>query len=118
MILRTASLLKDHVPAAPLEERVRPLQPARQLRKHLDALETTGRPAALENDDEARRPRREVSHEFAPETLDQGLIGVVEEMEVVEEARRLDGMQAQQRVNAALGGIEDLHGVPCLEPRP
>jgi hypothetical protein len=42
---------------------------------------------------------------------------VVEEVEVVHEARRLGHAQAQERVHAAGGRVEDLHGVARLQPR-
>ena len=76
------------------------------------ALVAARRPAALEQHDEARRPRVEIAHELARAA--RAIVGrlvVVEEVEVVQEARGLARAQPQQRVDAAVGGVEHLHEV-------
>src|ERR671923_1581294 len=101
MMLRIVSLRKDHVPVATLEHRIRFVQPPRELGEVADPVGAPVRPAALEQDDEPRRPLRDVTHELASEPPDDRVIRVVEEMKVVEEARRLERVQSQERMDTA-----------------
>src|SRR5712664_2799430 len=80
-------------------------QPLGQRGKALEALVAAGRPAVLEEDDDARRAPVEVADEFRAQRPDHRRGLVVEEVEVVEEARGLAHAETQERVEATLGGV-------------
>ena len=73
-------------------------QPEPEAREPVHPLVAADRPAALEQHDELRRPRVEARDEFLAKPRDDRRLPIVIEVEVVEEARRLDGMEPQQRV--------------------
>src|SRR5262245_51321597 len=116
MTLRIASLLIYREAWARGMGAVALRQPARQLGKAREALGPSCRPAAIEEDDEARGAGGEVSHQLRAQGPDLGGALIVEEVEVVQEAGRLSYAHPEQGVKAAVGGIEDLHGVPRRDP--
>src|SRR5262245_695364 len=111
MILRTVALRMDHVAVADDVGAIPVLEQLLQLRKGLDALGTTGGPPSVEHDDESWRACAQRIHELRAERAHDRRGQVMEEMEVVDEARRLDHAESKQRVDPALGGIQNLDGV-------
>src|SRR5436309_15312431 len=80
--------------------------PPSEPREPLHALVAAVRPAPLEEHHELRRMRVEARDELLAEPLDDRGLSIVIEVEVVEEARRLDGVEPQERVNARLGRVQ------------
>src|SRR5262249_35249981 len=91
-------------------------EPLAERRERIDALVAADGPAALEEHDELRWMRVKAREEFRAEALDRARLGVVIEVKVVDEPRGLDGAQAQQRVDPALGRVEHLHEIPRRDP--
>src|SRR5215831_11429917 len=102
MMRLTVALCIDAIAGARPYEIV-PCQALGQLGEALEALPAAGRPALLEHHDQPRRTRVEVADQLGAECADGRLLGIVEEVEVVDEARRLPHTEAQQRVDAAAG---------------
>src|SRR2546428_1023123 len=107
---KTAARIPD-VPVAPRHDPIG-RKPATQLLEPLDPLVAAIRPAALEQHHERRRVRVEARDEIGAQLPHDRRLDVVVEVEIVEEARRLHGVQAQQRVDARLGRVQHLHHVP------
>src|SRR5262245_64707832 len=101
MMLRIVWLCIDHVPVAHGGETEVSREPPGQLRKGLDALVPAGRPAIAKDHHAARRPRLEIAQELGAKRADRRRAGVVEEVEVVDEARGLFDVQTQQCVDTA-----------------
>src|SRR3972149_4670890 len=113
MTLRTASPRIDAVPVAlPLQD-VSLFDPGAQRGKGRQALETSPRPAALEDHEELGRAAGKGAQELLPESLDVRVLDVVEEVEVVEEAARLAQPEGEKGMDPAFGGVQDL---PCAAP--
>src|SRR5690348_9683829 len=110
MTLRIASLRIDPVSDALDGQRVRSREPLLELGEGVESAVARRGPAVLENDDRGGAARVEAGEELGPERLDARIAHIVEEMEVVDEARGLPEAQAQQRVNAAGAGVHHLHG--------
>src|SRR3989304_4491440 len=114
MPLRTASPRIDAVPVAlPLQD-VSLFDPGAQRGKGRQALETSPRPAALEDHEELGRAAAEGAQELLPESLDVRVLDVVEEVEVVEEAARLAQPEEEKGLDPAFGGVQDLHCATAL----
>src|SRR5437773_8872703 len=114
-IRRMTSARIHDVPGAP---RYDPIgrKPATQLLEPLDPLVAAGRPAALEQHHDGGRLGVELRDEVGAKLLDDRCLDVVVEVEIVEEARRLDGVEPQQRVDARLGRVQHLHDVSPADP--
>src|ERR1700693_143352 len=102
MTIRTRSLRIDPV-AAPLDgECVIALEKPRHGGEGVEPLVAGTAPRVLEDDDGRGPAALEIARELGAKRLDAGVRFVVEEVEVVEEARRLAEVQAQARGAAAL----------------
>src|SRR5215470_20214002 len=110
MTLRIASLRIDPVAGALDGQRVRSREPLLELGEGVEPAVAWRGPAVLENENRGGAARVEAGDELGPERLDARIAHVLEEVEVVDEARGLPEAQAQQRVNATGGGVHHLHG--------
>src|SRR6185369_17399720 len=77
--------------------------------KLVEAIVAVPPPRVLEDHDGRGSPALKIAREFLPECLDARIRRVVEEMEVVEEARGLAEMKAQERVHPAPRHVHHLH---------
>src|SRR5262245_35352948 len=111
MMLRIVSLRIDHVVGPIVANSVVSAQNPRELREAGDAFGPTRRPPAPEQNDESRRTSGELAHEFGAQGTDLDGVLVMEEVEVVQESGGLDEVQAQERVDAPVGGVQDLNEV-------
>src|SRR6266508_2335682 len=109
MTLRTGSLRIDPVALALDGEAVVGRQKSRDLRQIIQPLVAGAAPRVAEDHDRRRAPPDEATREFRPERLDAGIGRVVEEVQVVQEARGLADVEAEERVNAAFRYVHDLH---------
>src|SRR2546428_13772032 len=116
-MLRIVSFRIEPVARARQRRLVSLAQPRGERREALDPLVAARGPAALEDDDHAWRARVEVADELRAQRAHHRRVLVVEEVEVVEEARGLAHAEAEERVEAALGGAEPLPGVAGRQPR-
>src|ERR1700730_322039 len=105
MTLRTASLRIDPIAVALDGEAVVSLEKAGDRRQRLQARIARAAPRVSEDHHGGGRPRLEASRELVAKGLDARILLVVKEVKVVEEARGLSEVQAQQRVNPALGHV-------------
>src|SRR5215813_4474404 len=110
MTLRTGSLRIDPVAVGLDGPRVVALQKPIHGREIPQPFIALASPAVAEDHDGGRAPPLEIAGELGAEGLDARVVLVVEEVEVVEKARRLSNMKSQERVNTTLGHIHDLHG--------
>src|SRR5262249_1566684 len=102
MILRTVALRMDHVAVAGDVGAIRALEQLLKLRKGLDTLGTAGRPPSVEHDDESWRACAQGTHELGAERAHDRRGHVMEEVEVVDEARRLGHPEPKQCVDTTL----------------
>src|SRR6266700_673121 len=110
MMRRMMSARIHEVPVAPPIDPVG-REPLPKPGEAVDALVAARRPPALEQQHELRRMRVEAREELVAQPPDHRCLDVVIEVEVVDEPRRLDGAEPQQRVDASLGGVQYLHEV-------
>src|SRR3990172_7887459 len=115
MTLRTCSLRIDPVAVALDGECVIAGEEPRHGGEAVEPLVAGAAPRVPEDDDGRGPAALEVARELVAKRLDGGVRLVVEEVEVVEETRRLSEMQAQQRVHAAFRDVHDLHGAGARE---
>src|SRR5207247_10242221 len=105
-MLRIVSFRIEPVARARQRRLVSLAQPRGERREALDPLVAARGPAALEDDDHAWRARVEVADELRAQRAHHRRVLVVEEGEVVEEARGLAHAEAEQRGEAAHRGVE------------
>src|SRR5713101_7581715 len=105
MTLRTGSLRIDPVAVALDGECVVTREEHRHGGESVEPRIAGTAPRVPEDDDGRGPATLEVARELGAERLDASVAFVVEEVEVVEEARRLPEMQAQERVDSALGHV-------------
>src|SRR5438552_10517214 len=108
----TSARIHD-VPVAPRHDPIG-RKPATQLLEPLDPLVAAGRPAALEQHHERRRVRVEPRDEVGAKLLDDRCLDVVVEVEIVEEARRLEDRKST-RLNSSHQIIS--YAVFCLKKK-
>src|SRR6266436_1501422 len=111
MTLRTAALRIDPVAVALDGERVFALEEPVHRREFLQSFIALASPGVAENHDGGGTAALEIADELGTEGPDARIPLVVEEVEVVEKARRLPQVEPQERVNATLGHVHDLHRV-------
>src|SRR3990170_1695176 len=117
MTLRTGSLRIDPVAVALDGERVVAREEPRHGGKAVEPLVAGAAPRVPEDDDGRGPAALEIARELVAERLDAGVRLVVVEVEVIEEACRLPEVQAQERVDPALGHVHHLHRARA-RPRP
>src|SRR5947209_17573476 len=108
MTLRTVSLRIDPIAVALDGEAVVSLEEAGDCRERLQPGIARAAPRVAEDHHGGGRPRLEAARELGAKGLDARVSLVVKEVKVVEEARGLSGVQAQERVNPALGHVHHL----------
>src|SRR5215813_14032143 len=101
-MLRIVAFDIDPVRGARHRRVVTVAQPFGEGREARNAFIAPGRPAALEQHDQARGASVEITDEFRAKRLYDRAVLVVEEMKVVEKARGLAHAQAKEGVDAAL----------------
>src|SRR6266511_2585950 len=111
MMLRTGSLRIDAVGVALDGERVGAIEKRHQPGNLAESRITRLVPRVSHHYDGRWRPRLERGHELGPQRLDARVPGVVEEMEVVDEARGLAYAETQQDVDGAFRHVHDLRRV-------
>src|SRR5438876_4436141 len=118
MILKICSLRIDPVSGALAVEAIGGRDPGGERREPRDPRVAPRGPALLEDHDELRRRGLELAQELGAEAPDDRPVLVVEEGEVVEEARRLAHSEPEERVDAPLTRVEHLDRVlrPAATP--
>src|SRR6266446_10957659 len=111
MTLRTAALRIDPVAVALGGERVLALQEPVHRREIVQPFIALASPGIAENHDGGGTAALDIADELGTEGLDARIPLVVEKVEVVEKARRLSQVEPQERVNASLGHVHDLHRI-------
>src|SRR5216684_6404688 len=111
MTLRTATLRIDPVAVALDGERILALEEPVHGREFLQPFIALASPGVAEDHDGGGTAALEIAGELGTEGLDARIPLVVEEVEVVEKARRLSQVEPQERVNATLGHVHDLHRI-------
>src|SRR5882724_1608881 len=91
-------------------------EPEPEAREGLHALVAARGPAPLEQHDELRRMRVEAPEKLFAQPPDRTGLDIVIEVEVVDEPRRLDGAQAQQRVDPGLRRVQHLNEILPRDP--
>src|SRR5947207_2724278 len=117
-MLRIVSFRIEPVVRARHRSFVALMEPRRQRGKALDALVAAGGPAALEQHDHARRMCIQLTNELGAQPLHDRRILVVEEVEIVQEARGLSHTEAKERLQPSHRRVQDLHGVAGRQARP
>src|SRR5438309_7824272 len=111
MILKICSLRIDPVFGALPVEAIGGRDPGGQRGEAGDPRVVPRRPAALEDHDELWRRGLELAQELGAEAPDDRPVLVVEDREVVDEARRLAHAEPEERVDAPLARVEHLDRV-------
>src|SRR5437773_5598445 len=109
MTLRTAALRIDPVAVALDGEPVFALQEPVHRREIFQPFIALAPPGVAEDHDGGGTAALEIAGELGTEGLDARIPLVVEEVEVVEKARRLSQVEPEERENATLGQVHDLH---------
>src|SRR5258707_3241108 len=107
MILKICSLRIDPVFGALAVEAIGGRDPGGQRGKARDPRVPPRRPAPLEDHDELWRRRLELAQELGAEAPHDRPILVLEDGEVVDEARRLAHAEPEERVDAPLAPVEE-----------
>src|SRR5258705_13348505 len=105
MTLRMASLRIDPVARSLHRPRVRLVQGPPQGGECVKPTIPRNGPAVLEDHPRGRGAGLKAPEELRPEGLDARVADVVEEVKVIDEARRLLPPEPQQRVDATGGGV-------------
>src|SRR5256885_5672630 len=98
MMRRMMSARIDDVAVSAPFDRVRQ-EPGSQSRELVHTLVAAGGPSPLEQHDELRRMRVEAPEKFFAKSPHHSRLAIMIEVKVVDEARRLHGVQPQQPVH-------------------